>query len=165
MKYATDNAQAFTNPGRPSEADVRAEVHEILSRHMTAKRTDVLPEQIGKAVSWWLDFMMEPEGPDERPREINKPQANAGTAWSYPYARRVIACLRSFIALDENDQQTIKAARKDGVYWRGDSMDTFVRIWDETQRMREVGVADYRKHAKAAMNAALGRRSDAACST
>lgn len=43
------------------------------------------------------------------------------------------------------------AAREDGIFWRGDELDNFYKIIDETEKMRTMGIAEYKRQALRSM--------------
>jgi hypothetical protein len=48
-------------------------------------------------------------------------------------------------------QQLVVAAREDGIFWRGDDYPAFVCVIDETEKMRNLGLIEYRRQARATM--------------
>lgn len=46
-----------------------------------------------------------------------------------------------------SEQRFINAARQDRIFWRGDDIETFKRIYDETMAMRKIGPQEYRRQA------------------
>ncbi len=54
---------------------------------------------------------------------------------------------RKFRRMKPSEQRFINAARDDNVYWRGEDIETFKRVYEETQRMRSMGAKKYRAEA------------------
>lgn len=55
-----------------------------------------------------------------------------------------------------SEQQFIRAAREDGVYWRGDQIEFFREVYSETFRMRSMGARKYRAEAIDKLRALIG---------
>lgn len=56
-----------------------------------------------------------------------------------------------------SEQRLIVAAREDRVYWRGEDIETFKRVYDETQEMRSMGAQKYREGAIKKLKAYIAR--------
>ena len=89
--------------------------------------------------------LLEPESRRDRPVKISVlGKKDGGYRWAWDYSVHVKDCLRIFLTIPTTDQETIKAAREDNIFWRGDDVDQFMLIIDETMRMRDIGVEQYR---------------------
>jgi len=55
-----------------------------------------------------------------------------------------------------SEQRFIEAAREDRVFWRGDDLETFKLIYEETQRMRSMGAKGYRAKAMSGLKNLMG---------
>lgn len=62
-----------------------------------------------------------------------------------------------FPRMRPSEQRFINAARSDRVFWRGEDIETFKRVYEETQRMRQMGREKYRAEALGRMRQ-LARR-------
>ena len=98
---------------------------------------------------WYLK-LLEKHRPEEAPRKVQA--KSGGFLWQWPYRDRVLFCLRKFKSLPEVEQQTIISARKDKIYWRGDDLDFFMRVIEETEKMREMGIDKYKAQAMKQLN-------------
>ena len=164
MSHAfADPAVASSNDTsqRPGKNAVREEVSFILQRYMDSvgqiSLPHPMPPNIGAAVDWWIKTMQ----PQERRDEYARQSRNGG--WHYPYLDRTADTLKRFLRLTIAQKEIVIAAREDGVYWRGDNMDFFMQVVNETMDMHEIGVPAYRQKAikklnALAQNSAPGRR-------
>lgn len=103
---------------------------------------------------WYLK-LLEKHKPEEAPRKVqarSDKSKSGGSLWQWPYRDRVLFCLRKFKSLPEVEQQTIISARKDKIYWRGDDLDFFMRVIEETEKMREMGIDKYKAQAMKQLN-------------
>ena len=73
-----------------------------------------------------------------------------------PYHSRILYTLSIFLRLSVSDQRIVVAAREDGIFWRGDTIKFFMLVIDETQRMRKIGVENYRLESLRRMGKLLG---------
>jgi hypothetical protein len=112
-----------------------------------------LPLDSRQAAQWWLDHMQEPERPGET-REL--PQGE-GTMRVLGYFIRARQALLNFLRLDHEQRKTVVAGVQDGVPYRGDDFDFYLRAGRETEHMREIGVDAYRTHAIAKMRELVTR--------
>ena len=102
-----------------------------------------LPQIPRDVALWWIDMQEPPSMPADAPRRVSMP-GDEGQRWICPYHERIRHTLRKFLSLHEHDQKIIMAAREDKVFWRGDDMPFFMRVIDETVKMRKMGVEAYR---------------------
>lgn len=72
-----------------------------------------------------------------------------------PYADRVLQYARRFIGFTTAEQETVITGMRDGVPWRGDDMEFYLRVVEETEAMREMGVAAYRQRALGMLRGAM----------
>jgi len=100
----------------------------------------------------WFRNLIEPQRHSERVQQV---PTKTGQAWVWPYGNRVKHLLRDYLRADTKLQDVIKAAREDKIYWRGDTLDFFMTVIDETEKMRKVGVAAYRSRTMQIMKAAI----------
>jgi len=132
--------QSATDQPKPCIQDVIDEATNIVTQYQH-------PADAGR---WIIAKLLEPERPEERSR-MTAMTGSSGNRWDYPYRSRVIPCVQKYCTLTPDDRKFIKAAREDGVFWRGDDMDFFHTVYDETMKMREVGIETYRKKALESM--------------
>lgn len=107
----------------------------------------VAPQDHGKAVQWFIRIV---EKPSDEEREHTKFTKNGDPYSVWPYADRVTRLLCKFITLSQNYQEYIVAAQEDGIHWRGEDFDMFQRIVEEKEKMREMGINEYRIQARRA---------------
>ena len=132
---------------------VETEINSLLASW--AERNS-LPECIPRSLvdEWWLN-MMEPPQPEETPRQVPL-NSGEGSRWVCPYHSRILYTLSIFLRLSVSDQRIVVAAREDGIFWRGDTIKFFMLVIDETQRMRKIGVENYRLESLRRMGKLLG---------
>jgi len=99
-----------------------------------------MPGNLDKAIAWWMDLM------PKRKREEIVQQTTYGEI--DPYMSRLVSTLCAFLELTPQDRTFVIAAIEDGVEWRGDRIDAFRVVYQETMEARQSGVA-YRDEAKA----------------
>lgn len=109
-----------------------------------------IPYEAIDAAKWWIGIQPKPDEYLDRPRQVSV--VGGSTRWESPYALRLCHNFRAYCGLDEHARNIVQAASQDGVFWNGDRITwpdgkpaEFVRIYDETLKMREVGAAEYRK--------------------
>jgi len=127
----------------------RKELEESLTEIIRSRpRTKDMPDNVFEAVKWFLNlFEVQKSGEGKREVRTGKGQAY----WLWPYADRMKRLTKEFYTLDDEFRTIIQAAREDEVYWRGDEMDFFMSVIDETEKMRKFGIVAYRKQALAQM--------------
>ena len=129
----------------PTAEEVLAPVIEKwLASRYEREAPEIVPRNPAKLVDWWQGFIEPPE-PWEAPKK-EKRRDGKSEYWKTQYIDRLHETLQVFLSLPRSFQDLIVAARGDKVYWRGDTnMELFATIWDETLRMREMGVEAYRQ--------------------
>ena len=63
---------------------------------------------------------------------------------------------RKFWCMKPSEQRFIQAAREDRIFWRGDDIEDFKRVYEETQRARAMGMKKYRAEAIAGLKRLIG---------
>lgn len=133
---------------KPNVENVRQAVHDTLQRYLEVRQQTILPDpmppNIGSAVEWWVKTMQAPQGRHEAPHHAPV-VGGRGSRWEYAYQTRVVDNLRRFLRLPRKDRDMIVAAREDGVYWRGESIQQLIAITGEHAKMRQVGGKEYAK--------------------
>jgi len=56
-----------------------------------------------------------------------------------------------------SEQRFIEAAREDMVFWRGEDIETFKRVYEETQKMRSIGAKQYTGEAMGKLKGYISR--------
>jgi len=133
--------------GRPILADLEADMVQVLRTSSSDHPTHGIPKDENAAIDWFMR-LVEPEHRTERPQEIRN---KSGQSWRWTYADRVLYLLRKYLVAPLELQQLVVAAREDGIFWRGDDYPFFVCVIDETEKMRDLGLVEYRRQARAAM--------------
>lgn len=64
---------------------------------------------------------------------------------------------QKFRRMRPSEQRFINAARDERIFWRGEDIETFKRIYEETQRMRSMGREKYRAEAMGRMRQLVRR--------
>ena len=130
--------------GYPTLDTLRADVAEHL-RGWKGAAPHYLPTDPAQAAHVWLKVL-------EGPKDGEQPHRTA-KGWRWPYADRVVYCLRRYLQLELSGQKTVIAAREDRIAWRGDDIEFFSQVIEQTFAMREVGrekyIAEARKTARA----------------
>ena len=67
------------------------------------------------------------------------------------YAERIAYLFGKYLKMPKEMQDLIKGARAEEIFWRGDEQKFFINLVKETQKMREMGVSEYRKQALSAL--------------
>ena len=62
-----------------------------------------------------------------------------------------------FLHMRPSEQRFINAARDERIFWRGESIEDFKRIYEETQRMRQIGPQAYPVEAMGKLKALVGK--------
>lgn len=119
------------NSSPPKAVDVLAQIIE----HQR-KKSDYMPPRPFDAAHWWIDHQ-EPadEFLDRVERIIGKDGKHAG--WKTPYIDRMVSTLRIFLALNEPKKAYVIQQIERGIPWRGDSMEMFLLIVAEEEKMRK----------------------------
>ena len=105
-----------------------------------AERNGELPQPMPlghrDAAKWWVGLV-----PDRRPEEHERKSALGCTD---PYISRLKATLSCFLGLpDVQTRRAVLALLEDGLEYRGDSLEDLMRIYDEREKMREIGTVAY----------------------
>jgi len=128
--------------------DVSEELTKILHAWGSKNKRwpDGMPVAPSDAARWWID-LQEPAGTGDTPYHVQMRGKDAGTAMFFPYIERMVHNLRVFLTSDKHLQELVVAAREDGIFWRGGPLDRFAAVIEETERMRKVGIEQYRREA------------------
>jgi len=135
---------------RPGLDNLKADMLDILNAAKMDHPVHAMPTHEPTAVGWFLN-LVELEHRTERPKEQSSRKKEGG-AWVWPYAERVKYLLRKYLMAPLELQQLVVAAREDKIFWRGDDYPFFVCVIDETEKMRGLGLVEYRRQSRAAMN-------------
>jgi hypothetical protein len=127
--------------------DLKSGMLDILNVATMDHPVHAMPGDGSQAVTWFLN-LVEAEHRTERPAEVITKQ---GKSWVWAYAERIKYLLRKYLMAPLELQQLVVAAREDGIYWRGDDYPFFIIVIDETEKMRGMGLTEYRRQARAAM--------------
>lgn len=141
--------------GSPVLSDLLGELAGLIVSVSADARHPKMPHGPMDAAKWWLTIL-EREHRSDIPRKVPN-MVKAGTHWEWPY--RVEAChtLKIFIDSERRLQDFVLAAREDGIFWRGDDLEFFGKVVDETLKMREKGVERYRKDSIRKMERQISR--------
>lgn len=143
MGDITDKFSSFQKQDRPEQ--IEEVLVKIILEHIRyrGRLPSFLPENEYAVANWWQDMQEKPTALD-KPHKVSVPGKDE-YRWESPYIRRLSQTLTKFLSLNENDQRLIIAAKEEGVYWRGDEINFFMKVVSETQRMRKMGVQKYRE--------------------
>lgn len=120
--------QDFAVDAPPKAQDVLAGIFE---KHR--KKSDIIPPRPYDAAHWWMDHQEPPKEPGERMEQITT--SGGKTGWRTPYIDRVVASLRVFLGFNDPQRAFVIDKVKRGIPWRGDSIQSFAKICEETEKM------------------------------
>jgi hypothetical protein len=110
-----------------------------------------LPEQLPAipmlAAMRWIELQEPRRKRGEDVRYVAIPNGE-GQREIDPYVERLRGTLQAFLIADDALRDLVVEGVKEKIYWRGDSMEMFVSIYEETLRMREIGLDAYRAEAR-----------------
>lgn len=139
----------------PSFHGLEADLALIIESHSNSQRKPYpsgVPRDTADAVKWFIRlFAGQKHG--EAVREVST--RNGKRFWVWPYAERIKNLTKSFFMADQDLRELVIAARQDRIEWRGDCLEHFVRIIDETERMRAMGAEKYRADIRPQIRAAI----------
>jgi len=95
-------------------------------------------------LNYW-QRLFEPAKPHEKKNELR----NGGLDW--PYGNRIGFMARAFIQLPQVSREIIITARRDGIFWRGDDIEFFNTVIDETHDYRGLTPEEKAKYRQRAM--------------
>ncbi len=138
--------------GPPLSVDeVRGEFQRLRETlgHKRKHFPDEVPNDHTAAANWWIRDMQRPASMTEKPRRIDC--VGGGKRWYMPYTERMLAALRIYVELPDDDRNLIIACAADKIWWNGDQIrgnngqpGVFISMYEETLRLRESGsVANY----------------------
>ena len=105
-----------------------------------ARIPEPLPADHRGAANAWMGRYQEHRRHDEHVQRTTGGEID-------PYITRLVSSLSAFLNLAPKWQAFVIAAIEEGVPYRGDRMSMYADIYQETMRMREVGVEAYRVEA------------------
>ena len=97
----------------------------------------------GRLVEWWA-AMQEPFDPRYEAARQVPVMGGDGYRTEYPYHDRLTGTLWAYLRSAPDMRRLVVSARQDGHWWRGEERDVFLRVVNETERMREMGLDAYR---------------------
>lgn len=121
----------------------------IAARYISrAHRWDrCVPRTADGIARFWVAHQ-EPPTRADTPHLTPSASQSGKSSWRAPYIERLALTLAQFLTLPATDQQYVIAAAEDKIYWRGDSMEFFVKVIGEYQKMG--GDPSYREKSIAA---------------
>jgi len=154
----TDTSEPLREAGPPNPVDLL--VIQLLAPycHKYGSLPQPCPRDLRECAKWWLELMQEPEMAHETYEASQQGHGGEGTRWETGYANRCRQSLRAFISRELTDEQRtiIVNMVRSGVPYRGDSWDFYMRVCQEHERMREIGVEAYRAEALKLVGTAFG---------
>ncbi len=146
-KFTSNTPEKITEQYTPA-TPVRERVVLILQVHN---------QETGQGKVNYALNLFEPRSPDERNRyEIRRDKDMIYKVEIDPYANRIEYLLGKYFKLPSKDRSVIREARAENVFWRGEDINQLLFIWDETLRMRDIGLEEYRAKAIKQMRALFG---------
>ena len=117
-------------------------------------RLPELPQHMPQAIEYWIKFNEPYDVYTEKPRLVPVQGKEDKARWMLPYLDRLVYTLRKFANLTSKDRQIVIAGViEEKVPWRGDDLDFYLKVVDESLKMRKIGVDAYRKEAIKKMKA------------
>lgn len=123
---------------------VSAEVEQMLTRRGSQGLPEAMPKTVKAAAAWILDLLIDPPADDE---SIRRTPAFNGFTWQSPYRDRATYLAAKFLRLTELEQAQVCVYARNGIRWRGDSVEFLALL--AAERLRP--------NARERGNAALGR--------
>lgn len=139
----------------PTIHGLESELAQIIESHLNSRRKAYpqgVPRDSAEAVQWFTKLFAGQKH-NEAVRQLST--RNGKKYWIWPYADRLKYLTKKFFMAEQELRELIIAARQDRIEWRGDDFDFFVRVIDETEKMRGMGIDAYRKHAISEMRRAF----------
>ena len=130
----------------PNMQDLTSELMNVLAKNRTSIK---LPGAPIDAVDKFI-YLMENPKHNERLRKTEK-------GYKWPYAVKMKQLLTQFLNESSGLQNLIVQAREKNVYWRGDQLESFKGVIEQTEKMREMGVKKYKANAIAGMKRFIRR--------
>ncbi len=84
---------------------------------------------------WWMALQI--PGDDFAEAAFQTTNKNGEKVWETPYHDRLLYTLRKFLKLSKAHQLYIIENTKEGVFWKGDDIDTYIKIVEETKKMNQ----------------------------
>ena len=135
MSYQKPGTEKInTGPTKPTMDNLKREL---------VDRCQAAGLDVGFAKYFWTDVCSPYNRRYEQPHLGPVQGVQNTTRWVEPYAARLWQSLHTYIALSDHDRQTLHAGVADGVQWRGEHMDRYLDICNETAKMKQTNRADY----------------------
>lgn len=83
--------------------------------------------------------LFESEGINESKYKVNR---LGGEVVLWPYSYRVLTCALAFQSLNDDERSLIIEARRENIFWRGESIENFKRYIKESRLYRELEIDD-----------------------
>lgn len=141
------------NGGLPSISEIHGLVRQQIET-CRRPRHPVAPRDNAAMVQWLMNLFDAPTR-GEAPQWLPSRNGDGGH-YLWPYLARCKLLANKFLNAPLAYQETIIAARADGVGWRGEEADALVVVVGEFYEMREMGATAYRRDALAKMKQVLG---------
>ncbi len=139
-------------PTQRTNADLEQGLADIIMR--CKRKPTVMPDSAFEAANWFMR-LIEPQRHYEK--QVDRKTKDGKTYYIWGYADRVKSTLLIFLDIEKKLQELIVAAKQDGIYWRGDDFDFFIKVIDEHEKMKTMGSEKYRKAAIAEMKSSMMR--------
>ena len=147
---------------KPAQNDTARLLATALDEWKVEQQSDLpppMPLDSLEAARWWLQHQ-EPERPGET-RLV--PCGDNGTRSELGYLARTRNAAYRWLAMKPDQRSTVIAGIEDHVPYRGDEFEIYLRIWSETERMREIGSRAYAMQTKARVGALMASIKGARC--
>jgi len=148
-----DNQSQFVQ--QPTFHGLESELLAMVESHRNSKKKhypDCVPANPIDAVQWFIK-LMPGQKYDEALRELTSKKG--AKYWLWPYADRLKFLVKKFFSVDDELRSLVIAARQDRIEWRGDELEFFVMVIEETEEMHRIGVDAYRKQARPRIRAMI----------
>lgn len=138
-------------------------VNELVRIIKLSKKSVKLAAQPFEAAKQFLDIIGK-QKTNEKIKLLTSVKKNK-EFYVWPYAENAKYLLTKFLNASFELQTIVIAAREDNIYWRGDDLEYFYIMINETEKMRSMGIVEYKKQAKQSYNGLVNqfkKKSDAA---
>ena len=107
-----------------------------------------VPRTLDAACGWFIKLAA-PAKRSEKPRKVPLSGVTNGVRWEYPYHTRLMMVCDRYFAATEDHRNFIQAAREDGVFWYGEDLPHFSKVYEETMKYNEMKEDEKKAYARA----------------
>jgi hypothetical protein len=134
--------KSSSDEDRPFQSNRCPTPEEVIADYLSQTKLrvpDGMPSDGFQAARWW----MARQAPGDPFSEAATPPPKKGGDWATPYHDRLVYTLRKFLKLKRVHQVYVIEHIENGVPWRGDDIDFYIKIVEETTVMRSCDKEQY----------------------